>query len=158
MGYLRWRGKQFNAKEPEKEKLVLRIISPCSGQKLFIPMNVKMFLVFLSRRRQHAFFVLFCFLAGFSAIRFLQHHPQISFRFCCKSLCILAMLSLSVLRVPSANKSHCTDGRLRHIGGSLIKMQNKRGPRIDPWGTPFVTDVYWEYVPFTCMHSRRPFK
>ena len=77
----------------------------------------------------------------------------------CKSLRILSILSLAVLRVPSsANKSHCTDGRVRHIGRSLIKMQNKRCPRIDPWGTPLVIDVSWEYVPFTGMHCRRPCK
>ena len=70
---------------------------------------------------------------GFSVIRFLQRHPEISFRLCCKSLRILSMLSFAVLRVPSsANKSHCTDGRVIHIGQSLIKMQNKRGPRIGP--------------------------
>ena len=46
---------------------------------------------------------------------------------------ILSMLSLAVLRVPSsANKSHGTDGRVRHIGRSLIKIRNKRGPSIDP--------------------------
>ena len=47
-------------------------------------------------------------LAGFSAIRFPQHHPEISFRLRCKSLCILSLLSLAALRVPpSADKSHC---------------------------------------------------
>ena len=90
-------------------------------------------------------------LVGFSAIRFLQHHPEITFQLCCKSLRILSVLSLS-----SANKSHCTDGRIRHTGRSLIKMQNKREPRIDPWGTPLVIDVSWEYVPFTSTHCRRP--
>ena len=41
------------------------------------------------------------------------------------------MLSLAVLRVPSsANKSHWTDARVRHRGKSLIKMQNRSGPRI----------------------------
>ena len=73
--YLRWWGKLFHAKEPEKEKLVLKI---------------------------------------------------------------------SVL--------------VRHIGRSLIKMQNKRWHRIDPWGTPLVIDVSWEYVPFTSMHCKRPYR
>ena len=82
-----------------------------------------MFLVFLSRRHQHAF----C-LVGFSAIRFLQHHPEISFRLCCKSLHILYMLSLAVLRLPSsANKSYCPDGRVRHIGRSLTNCRTKEG-------------------------------
>ena len=85
------------------------------------------FLVFLSRRHQHA-----CF-RRFSAIRFLQHHPETSYRLCCKSLRILSILSLTVLRVPSsANKAHWTDARVRHRGKSLIKMQNRSGPRIDP--------------------------
>ena len=70
---------------------------------------------------------------GFSAIRFLQHHPETSYRLCCKSLCMLSMLSLTVFRVPSsANKSHWIDARVRHRGKSLIKMQNRSGPRIDP--------------------------
>ena len=78
---------------------------------------------------------------------------------CCKSLRILSMLSLAVLRVPSsANKSHWTDARVRHRGKSLIKMQNRSGPRIDPWGTPLVTDISWEYVPFTSTHCRRSCK
>ena len=96
-------------------------------------------------------------LAGFSAIRFLQHHPDISFKLCCKSLRISSIFPLAVLRVPSsANKSHCIDRRVRYIGRSLIKMQNKRGPRIDPWSTPLVRDVSWEYVPFTSTRCRRP--
>ena len=87
------------------------------------------------------FFWCFCLVAfnmhfvfvGFSAIRFLQHHPETSYRLCCKSPRILSMLSLAVLRVPSsANKSHWTDARVRHRGKSLIKMQNRSGPRIDP--------------------------
>ena len=58
-----------------------------------------------------------------------RHHLD----FVCKSLRILSMLSLAVLRVPSsANKSHWTDARVRHRGKSLIKMQNRSGPRIDP--------------------------
>ena len=72
-------------------------------------------------------------LVGFSAIRFLQHHPEISFKLCCKSLRVLPILSLAVLRVTLAeNKSHCTDGRVRRICTSLIKMQSERGPSIDP--------------------------
>ena len=110
------------------------------------------------------FFWWFCLVAinmhfvfvGFSAIWFLQHHPETSYRLCCKSLRILSMLSLAVLRVPSsANKSHWTDARVRHRGKSLIQMQNRSGPRIDPWGTPLVIDVSWEYVPFTSTHCRR---
>ena len=84
------------------------------------------------------FFWCFCLVAinmhfvfvGFSAIRFLQHHPETSYRLCCKSLRILSMLSLAVLRVPSsANKSHWTDARVRHRGKSLIKMQNRSRER-----------------------------
>ena len=98
-------------------------------------------------------------LVGFGATRLLQHHPEMSFRLCCKSLRILSMLSLAVLRVPSsANKSHRTDARVRHRGKSLIKMQNKRGPRIDEWGNLLAIDVSWEYVPFTSTHCRRPYK
>ena len=97
------------------------------------------------------------FFVGFSAIRFLQHHPEISFKLCCKSLRILSMLSLAVLRVSSsANKLHCTDGRVRHIARSLIKMQNKREPRIDPWDTSLVIDVSWKYVPYASTHCRQP--
>ena len=71
------------------------------------------------------FCVCFCLVAinmhfvfvGFSAVRFLQHHPETSYRLCCRSLRILSMLSLAVLRVPSsANKSHWTDARVRHRG------------------------------------------
>ena len=97
------------------------------------------------------------YLVGVSAIRFLQHHPDISFKLYCKSLRILSILSLAVLRVPSsANKLHCTDVRARHIARSLIKMQNKRGPRIDPWDTSLVIDVYWKYVPYASTHCRQP--
>ena len=76
-------------------------------------------------------------LAGISAIRFVQHQSEASLRLCCKSLCILSMLSLAMLRVPSsANKSHFTDLGERHRGKSLIKIQteggNTRGPRIGP--------------------------
>ena len=87
----------------------------------------------------------FCFVAinvhfvlvVVSAIRILPHHPDISFRLCCKSLRILSMVSLAILRVPSsANKSRCSDGPVRQIGRSLV--QNKRGPRVDPWGTPLL--------------------
>ena len=43
-------------------------------------------------------------LVGFNAIRFLRHHPEISFSLCCKSLRVLSTLSLDVFRVPlSAN-------------------------------------------------------
>ena len=67
------------------------------------------------------------------------------------------MPSLAVLRVPSsAKKSHFTDLGERHRGKSLIKMPNSKGPRIDPWGTPHVIDVSWEYVPFTSTHCSRP--
>ena len=86
------------------------------------------FLLFLSRRHQHAF----CF-RRIQCHQFLQHHPETSYRLCCKSLRILSMLSLDVLRVPSSvNKSHWTDARVRHRGKSLIKMQNRSGPRIYP--------------------------
>ena len=55
-----------------------------------------------------------------------------SYRLCCKFLCILSRLSLAVLRVTSsANKSYWTDARVRHMGKSLIKTQNRSGPRID---------------------------
>ena len=82
---------------------------------------------------------------GFSTIRFLQHHPKTSYRLCCKSLRILLMLSLAVLRVPSSEiNSHWTDARVRHRSKSLIKMQNRSGPRIDPRGTALVINVYWE--------------
>jgi len=113
------------------------------------------------------FFWCFCLVAinmqfdfvGFSAIRSLQHHPETLYRLCCKSLRILSMLSLAVLRVPSSvNKSHWTDARVRHRGKSLTKMQNRSGPRIDPWGTPLVIDVSWEYVLFTSTHCRRSCK
>ena len=72
------------------------------------------------RFKGSCFFWCFCLVAinihfvfvGFSAIRFLQHHPETSYRLCCKSLRILSMLALAVLRVPSsANKSH----RLTHV-------------------------------------------
>ena len=97
------------------------------------------------------------YLVGIGAIRFLQHHPNISLKLCCKSLRILSMLSLAVLRVSSsANKLHCTDGRVRHIGRSLIKVQNKRGPMVDPWGPPLVIDVSWKYVPYASTHCRQP--
>ena len=96
-------------------------------------------------------------LVGFSVIRFVQYRSETSLRLCCKSLRILSMLSLAVLRVPSsANKSHFTDLAERHGGKSLIKMPNRKGPRIDPWGTPHVIDVAWEYVPFTSTHCSRP--
>ena len=119
------------------------------------------------RFKGSCFFWCFCLVAinmhfvfvGFSAIRFLQHHPETSYRLCCKSPRILSILSLAVLRVPSsANKSHWTDARVRHRGKSLIKMQNRSGPRIDPWGTPLVIDVSWEYVPFTSTHCIRSCK
>ena len=100
------------------------------------------FMVFLSRRHQGAF----CF-------RRIQCHPIsttpsrdiINYRPCCKSLRILLMSSLPVLRVPSSEiNSHWTDARVRHRSKSLIKMQNGSGPRIDPWGTALVINVYWE--------------
>ena len=99
-------------------------------------------MVFLSRRHQGAF----CF-------RRIQCHPIsttpsrdiINYRPCCKSLRILLMSSLPVLRVPSSEiNSHWTDARVRHRSKSLIKMQNRSGPRIDPWGTALVINVYWE--------------
>ena len=72
-------------------------------------------------------------LVGFSAIKYVQHQSETSLRFCCKSLRILSMLSMAVLRVPSsANKSHFTDLGERHRGKLLMKMPNRRGPGIDP--------------------------
>ena len=32
---------------------------------------------------------------------------------------------------------------------SLIKIKNKRGPRIEPWGIPWLTVLTVEYLPFT---------
>ncbi len=70
------------------------------------------------------FFWCFCLVAinmhfvfvGFSAIRFLQHHLEASYRLCYKSLRILSMLSLAVLRVPSSEiKSHWTDARVNPV-------------------------------------------
>ena len=114
------------------------------------------------RFKWSCFFWCFCLVAinmHFVFVGFVQHHPETSYRLCCKSLRILSMLSLAVLRVPSsANKSHWTDARVRHRGKSLIKMQNRSGPRIDPWGTPLVIDVSWEYVPFIRPHCRRSCK
>ena len=84
------------------------------------------FLVFLSRRHQHAF----CF-------RRIQCHPisttpSRDIIDCCKSLRMLSMSSLTVLRVPSsANKSHWTDARVRYRGKSLIKMQNSLGSTLE---------------------------
>ena len=48
-------------------------------------------------------------LVGFSAIRFLQHHPEISFKLCCKSLRILSILSLAVLRDRDRQTDRQTD-------------------------------------------------
>ena len=64
-------------------------------------------------------------LAGFRAIKFL-HQSETSLRLCCKSLCILSMLSLSVLKVPSpANKSHFAELCERHRSKSFLQMPNR---------------------------------
>ena len=61
-------------------------------------------------------------LVVFSAIWFLQHHPETSFILCCKSLRISSTLSLSVLMVPSsANKLHWTHARVRYRGRCKTK-------------------------------------
>ena len=76
---------------------------------------------------------MYFFLIGFSAFKFTQHQSETSLSLCCKSLRILCMLSLAVLSVPSsANKSHFTDSGERHRGKLLIKMPNRKGPKIDP--------------------------
>ena len=40
-------------------------------------------------------------------------------------------LDLRTVVVSGISKSHCTDGRVRHIGRSFIRMRNKPGPRIE---------------------------
>ena len=100
-------------------------------------------------------------LVGFSAIKYVQHQSETSLRLCCKSLRILSMLSMAVLRVPSsANKSHFTDLGERHRDKSLVKMPNRRAqdrPQRNST-SPHVIDVSWEYVPFTSMRCSRPYK
>ena len=78
-----------------------------------------------------------CFCLHAFCFGWIEYHristtpSEISFSLSCKSVRLLCILSSAVLRVPSpANKSHCTGG-VRHIGRSLTKMENKRGPRID---------------------------
>merc|ERR1712074_388886 len=34
-------------------------------------------------------------------------------------------------------------------GKSFIYNRNKRGPRIDPWGTPVATICFFDFCPFT---------
>ena len=68
------------------------------------------------RFKGSCYFWCFCLVAinmhfvfvEFSAIRFLQHHPETSYRLCCKFLRILSMLSLAVLR--------CHHQQINHIG------------------------------------------
>ena len=40
-------------------------------------------------------------------------------------------LDLRTAVVFGISKSHCTDGRVRHIGRSFIRMRNKPGTRIE---------------------------
>ena len=58
------------------------------------------------RFKGSCFFWCFCLVA--INIRFLQHHPETSYRLCCKSLRILSMLSLAVSRVPLYTKINHT--------------------------------------------------
>ena len=83
--------------------------------------------VFLSRRHQHVF----CFSC-------VQCHPISTTPFSdfiWGLLCIQYIINLFISCIKSAIisiQSYCTNACVRHRGRSLLKMQNKSGPRIYP--------------------------
>ena len=63
-----------------------------------------------------------------------------------KCISVLAFLLLKITNVPSAKFPEPVFER--HSLKSLICNRNKRGPRVEPWGTPHVTLAREESKPF----------
>ena len=49
----------------------------------------------------------------------------------------------------SAKRSMIANGHVSEKGRSFMKIENRRGPRIEPWGTPDVILPIFEYFEFT---------
>ena len=92
--------------------------------------------------------ILFVF-AGCKIIAVLSHQSDASFMLFCNSLWTVAVfLSDAFSDVSSANISQFTESLVICKGRSLIKIQKKRGPRIEPWGIPYQIMPSVEYSPF----------
>ncbi len=92
--------------------------------------------------------ILFVF-AGCKIIAFLSHQSDTSFMLFCNSFWTVAVfLSDAFSDVSSANISQFTESLVICKGRSLIKIQKRRGPRIEPWGIPYRIMPSVEYSPF----------
>ena len=92
--------------------------------------------------------ILFVF-AGCKIIAFLSHQSDTSFMLFCNSFWTVAVfLSDAFSDVSSANISQFTASLVICKGRSLIKIQKRRGPRIEPWGIPYRIMPSVEYSPF----------
>ena len=81
--------------------------------------------------------ILFVF-AGCKIIAFLSHQSDTSFMLFCNSFWTVAVfLSDAFSDVSSANISQFTESLVICKGRSLIKIQKRRRPRIEPWGIPY---------------------
>ena len=92
--------------------------------------------------------ILFVF-AGFKIIAFLSHQSDTSFMLLCNLFWTVAVfLSDAFSDVSSANISQFTESLVICKGRSLIKIQKRRGPRIEPCGIPYRIMLSVDYSPF----------
>ena len=103
-------------------------------------------LVFLTGSYDHAF----SFFSGCKHIRLFLHQPDTSLRLFCN----VTSISFTVFPLVSRNESSANREFLTFLscmcsGRSFINMQNSRGPRILPCGTPDCMVPTADNLPFT---------
>ena len=93
--------------------------------------------------------ILFAF-AGCKIMAFLSHQSDASFMLLCSSFWkVFVSLSDVFSEVSSANMSQLALLLVICRGRSLIRIKNRSGPKIDPWGIPQRTMPSLEYSSLT---------